>query len=202
MKAGVSMVVDVRPHPKAGQMEDWKRHAIILVIVLAISQPLVYAVYKANADLFVQFIILTMTSNLVAQVYAVFIFRIYDQAQNRAVRKAEAEGFHVDSIEDGLAKILPEIRRVKEWLEAQKPGLEKTGDILRHLDVAKLAAFLQFIGRISIAVEKSGLKLTEEEIDAMVAYAKTQIQEALANIKRRKAIDDAMSGLGKPADTR
>ena len=177
-------------------MEDWKKHSIVLVVVLAISQPVIFFVYKAYPDIFVQFVILTMTSNIVAQIYAVVIFRIYDQAQNRAVRKAEAEGFHVDSIEDGLAKILPEIRKLRDWVEKQKPGLEKMGKILEHTDMTKLAGFFAFVGRISAEVEKSGLKLTDSEISAIVAYAKKQLSSTVGGLKQAKALDDGIAALG------
>jgi putative effector of murein hydrolase len=64
-------------------MKRWKRHAVYICIVTVISQILGSLIYDYAPDLFIQFIILTMSTNLIALIYAIIAFKSYEESSEK-----------------------------------------------------------------------------------------------------------------------
>lgn len=62
-------------------MKSWKKHAIAITVYILVSTPLTVWAYTLSplAQAIIESI--TNTSNLIALFYAVYIYRLYDEAK-------------------------------------------------------------------------------------------------------------------------
>jgi hypothetical protein len=106
-------------------MKRWVKHGIVLFALIMLMQT-GFLFFTLSDFLYQQLIVITMTSNLIALLYAVYIFKLYDDQQSRITNKLRPYG--IETLEDfmlGLAikfKIVPKkaFHRIKkEWVNVE-----------------------------------------------------------------------------------
>jgi hypothetical protein len=115
-------------------MEDWKKHLIVLIIATIVLQPILFWIYVTNQDVFMQFIILTLTTNVLSLIYAVYIFRLYDKGTQKVIKKIKELGIDPPSYENLFINFY---EKIKPYLDAIKDEDIKPEDIKRLIEFIK-----------------------------------------------------------------
>lgn len=144
---------------------NWRKHAIWLFAICTALQPLIYFVYITSPDwLFIQFIILTMTSNIVALAYAVYAYKLYDETNSEFKRHIMALGIDPPTI-DGVFVWF--VQRAKPILDAMEKHKVTSDDVVQLLDN------MRYVNRLFSKIDKNKLEALVDSYAKKVNSAKT-----------------------------
>lgn len=181
---------------------SWKLHAIVIISCLSVTSGLI-SIYAFTQD-FPAWISIILTSanfslNWTALAYAIYIYKIYDDAQTKTVKALEGKGIKVKNVEEGLSELLEQGKKFTNWFEANKSDLQKVEAKIKTLDLGQLINSAEEMGKMAKSMKEHGF--TQERFEKLfVVFEKVDLDRVIDMIERWNTGNEERKELEREVD--
>ena len=173
---------------------DYRLHSVIIVIMLIVLQIVLSIVFISAPWLFTQFLILTLSTNIVALVYAIFGYSIYDNARRQAKKKLSEEGVEVMEFDEALNVIASGAKILTQFYKKNQGLIDGLSNKLGDVDLLEFTKFIESLTQVSRLLGEMGwnAKTLEEVKPSLIQIAAVgpKYAELLPEIAKLLAVTD------------
>ena len=135
---------------------DYRIHSVIILIILVVMQVAITVINQSYSGLFMQFLILTLSTNIVALVYAIFGYSIYDNARRKAKTKLAEEGVEVMEFDEALNIIASASKLLQAFYKKNQKLIDTASERLGSVDLLEFTKFIESLSQVSRLLSEMG----------------------------------------------
>ena len=174
--------------------QDYRIHIVIMAVVTIVMQVSLAVVQGVYPWMFNQFLILTLSTNMLALVYAIYGYSVFDDARRTAKKKMQAEGVEVMEFDQALTYIANFARTWQKIYKNNQNLFQSVFGKLETLDFNEVTKFVDSVTQVSRLLGEMGWNTkTLEEIKPsliQIAAVGPKYAELLPEIAKLLAVTD------------